>query len=85
MKRLMWLSWPVLCVPLLLGPAVGAEQSSRGVATRMVDQGASDEGSINGEAMDILRRMSETLAQAQHISATVRAEYDVMQEDGRKD
>ena len=29
----------------------------------MVDQRASDEGSMNGEAMDILRRMSETLAQ----------------------
>ena len=84
MKRFMWLSWPVLCVPLLLGPAVGAEQPSRGVAPRMVDQGASDEGSINGEAMDILKRMSETLAQAQHISATVRAEYDVMQETGEK-
>ena len=49
---------------------ISTEQPSRGVAPRMVDQGASDEGSINGEAMDILKRMSETLAQARHTRCT---------------
>lgn len=93
MSRLTRLTGPVLglvlCAVSLSGTALSADVSppaaSPPVAADAVPDGADPDGTpIEPEAMDALRRMADTLAQAQQFSVTIRAGYDVVQETGEK-
>jgi len=77
MKISRWLAWPVVCVSLMLGPALAAEEPSP-------DERASEDAPVDSEALDALNRMAGTLSQAQGFSVTMRAGYDVVQDTGRK-
>jgi len=82
MKRLMWLSWPVLCASLVLGPAMGAEKPS--ATGRTVERPAQEPAPIDEEAMAVLKRMAEYLARAPRFRVTMRTSYDVVQDSGEK-
>lgn len=87
MRRLAWLTGPVLCTFLLSGTAWSAEAPSTAPSngdTPQMEDAAPDEAAIEPEAMDALRRMADTLAQTQRFSVTIRASYDVVQETGEK-
>lgn len=91
MKRLMWLSWPMLCLPLLLTPAMAAGEaagaaSNNDSSTQAVEPvvGDEDEDPVDPQAMGILMRMARTLAEAKGFSVTIRSDYDVVQESGEK-
>ncbi|WP_448204929.1 DUF2092 domain-containing protein [Azospirillum sp. sgz302134] len=93
MKRLLWLSCPVICLPLLLGPPMGAAlaagesppDSAAPAAGPSADAPSpEDEDPIDGQALDALMRMADTLAQAKGFSVTIRSNYDVVQDTGEK-
>jgi len=75
----------MLCVSLMLGPALAAEEPSP-------NERASEDAPVNGDApmpmdsqaLGALNRMAGTLAQAQGFSVTIRAGYDIVQDTGRK-
>ncbi|MBB3266252.1 hypothetical protein FHW79_003890 [Azospirillum sp. OGB3] len=80
---------PVLCACALVGPAFGAEappsdSPPQAVEQDAPDQDAPDDPPIDGEAMTVLTRMADTLAQAQRFTVTIRASYDVVQDTGEK-
>ncbi|MCW2241225.1 DUF2092 domain-containing protein [Azospirillum canadense] len=81
MRTLLWLSGPLLCLPLLFGPAPAAAQAEQPDAE---DDQAIDEPSIDQHAMDVLNRMADTLAQAKGFRVTIRSNYDVVQDTGEK-
>lgn len=84
----------VLSVPLLLSPAWAAGQPSPGgtpMAARQVtapEAGASKvrDGTpvIDRGAMDTLKRMANTLAQAKGFRVTIQSSCDVVQDTGEK-
>lgn len=94
MRRLKRPLWTVLCVPLLFSPAWGAGQPSPGgtpTAAQPVtapEAGAPKDGDgapvIDSGAMDALKRMADTLAQAKGFRVTIRSSYDVVQDTGEK-
>ncbi|MBK3735799.1 hypothetical protein FBZ83_10439 [Azospirillum brasilense] len=79
---------PVLCAFALVGSAFAAEAPSIGPPSdspsQAVDQDAPEDAPIDAEAMAMLNRMAETLAQAQRFTVTIRASYDVVQDTGEK-
>ena len=83
MKIAKWLIASAVCIPLLTGPALAAEQ---GAASRPEGNAkpAQETAPVDGEAMAILRRMAERLAQAKGFSVSIRLGYDVVQETGQK-
>ncbi len=83
MKIMTWLIGPTLCIPLLASPALAVDQ---GAAGGQADGGAPTLGTtpVDGEAMALLRRMGERLAQAKGFSVSIRAGYDVVQDSGQK-
>jgi hypothetical protein len=85
MKISGWLAWSVLCVSLMLGPALAAEEplpNERAADGAPVDGGAPMP--MDSEALGALNRMAGTLAQAQGFSVTIRAGYDIVQDTGQK-
>src|SRR4051812_8780344 len=85
MKFSRWLAWAVVCVSLMLGPALAAEERSPN--EQASDDAPVDDGAqmpIDSEALDALNRMAGTLAQAQGFSVTIRAGYDILQDTGQK-
>ncbi len=83
MKSLTWLTWPALCVSLLLGPAMAAEGPPSGAPPDAAGQATQDD-EIDDAAMDALKRMAGTLAEARGFSVTIRASYDAVQDTGEK-
>ncbi|MBP2295805.1 DUF2092 domain-containing protein [Azospirillum rugosum] len=81
MRTLLRLSGPLLCLPLLFGPALAVSQVE-GADTD--DEPAIDEQVIDEHAKDVLNRMADTLAQAKGFSVTIRSNYDVVQDTGEK-
>jgi hypothetical protein len=83
MKITKWLTASAVCISLLTAPALGAEDRATG---GRADGGrpASDTEAVDGEAMAILRRMAERLAQAKGFSVSIRTGYDAVQESGQK-
>lgn len=83
MKIRTWLKASAICVPLLTGPALEAEQ---GAASGPENDGKPAQGAapVDGEAMAILGRMAERLARADGFSVSIRSGYDVVQETGQK-
>src|SRR4051794_13213636 len=85
MKISRWLSWPVICISLMVGPVMAAEEPSP-------NERASEDAPVDGdalmpmdsEALDALNRMVGALAQAQGFSVTIRAGYDIVQNTGQK-
>lgn len=86
MKGLTWLAWPVFCISIATGPAMGADEpASSGGPPPMAEQTAQDEAPpIDPKALDILKRMADTLSQAKGYGMTMRARYDVVQKTGEK-
>lgn len=85
MRRLLWLSGPLLCLPLLFGPAPAiaqAEHAQPDAADEAAANAAPDEPVIDQRALDILNRMADTLAQAKGFRVTIRSNYDVVQDTG---
>ena len=86
---LVWLAGPVLWALLALGPALGAERTPPGGAaqpqTDAADQEADQDGdAIDSDALGILMRMADALAQAKGFTVTIRSNYDVVQDTGEK-
>lgn len=85
MKRLMQLTWPAFCAALLLGSAAGAAEQPATSGQQTAEQPVQEEGAaVDSEAMAILNRMAEYVAQAERFSVTIQANYDVVQELGQK-
>lgn len=84
MKRLMRLTWPALCTALLLGPAANAAEQPATSGQQTAEQPVQEGAPVDSEAMAILNRMAEHLAQAERFSVTIQANYDVLQESGQK-
>lgn len=85
MKTLTWLTWPALCVSLLLGTAMAADPPPAAGQTGAGEQEeAQNDTPIDGEAWQTLKRMADTLAQARSFSVTIQANYDVVQDNGEK-
>ncbi|GEO40085.1 hypothetical protein SAE02_42330 [Skermanella aerolata] len=93
MKGARWLVWPALLLSLMAEPAVSADQQSpeqQSSEQQPADQQFSDEeqsgddAPMDSEALDALHLMAETLAQAQGFSVTIRAGFDVVQDNGQK-
>lgn len=84
MKVAKWLIASAACVPLLLtGPALAAEQGAASGREGSAKP-AQETAPVDGEAMAILRRMAERLAQAKGFNVSIRSGYDVVQETGQK-
>ncbi|WP_454018925.1 DUF2092 domain-containing protein [Azospirillum sp. Marseille-Q6669] len=80
---------PVLCVFALVGfalvgPAFGAEAPPSDSPPQAVEQDEPEDSAIDDEAMTVLTRMADTLAQTQRFTVTIRASYDVVQDTGEK-
>ncbi|CAO3424419.1 DUF2092 domain-containing protein [Azospirillum doebereinerae] len=83
----------LLCAVLALGTTPGiAQQPPSGAAPQppaatapppAVPDGKPEE-TVDAEALVLLNRMAETLAQAQRLGVTIRASYDVTQDTGEK-
>ncbi len=89
MGTLLRLSGPLLCLPLLAGPALAAGEPPAGApsldeAVQAEEPDADDEPVIDQHTMGILKRMADTLAQAKGFSVTIRSNYDVVQDTGEK-
>ena len=82
MKTARWLAWPVLCVSLMLGPVMAAEEPP--LDDPAADEQSSDDAPMDTQALGTLNLMAETLAQAQGFSVTIRAGFDVVQDTGQK-
>ena len=83
MKVAKWLTASAVLVSLLTGPALAAEQRAVGGqadGAKPVQTAAA----VDGEALAILRRMAERLAQAKGFSVSIRSGYDVVQDSGPK-
>jgi len=84
---LVWLAGPVLWASLAFGPALAAEQAPPGGPAQAQAQagGADQDGDdIDSDALDILKRMADTLAQAKGFTVTIRSNYDAVQDTGEK-
>ncbi len=83
MKITKWLMGSALCIPLLTGSALAVGQ---GAAGGQAEGGnlALDAAPVDGEALAMLQRMAERLAQAKGFSVSIRSGYDVVQETGQK-
>ncbi|MBK4721493.1 DUF2092 domain-containing protein [Azospirillum sp. YIM DDC1] len=75
---------PMLCAFALVGPAFGAEAPPPDTSPQAVEQNEPQDALIDDEAMTVLERMADTLAQAQRFTVTIRASYDVVQDTGEK-
>lgn len=75
---------PVLCVFALAGPVFAAEAPPSDSPAHAVEPDEPDDLPIDDEAMTVLTRMADTLAQAQRFTVTIRASYDVVQDTGEK-
>lgn len=88
MKGVRWLVWPALLLSLMIAPAMGADQQppDRQPASQQPsgDDYSAEEAPMDSEALDALHLMADTLAQAQGFSVTVRAGFDVVQDNGQK-
>jgi hypothetical protein len=98
MKGTRWLIWPALLLPLMIAPAIGADQqppdqqspdqqsSDRQPANQQPadDEQSAEDAPMDSEALAALHLMADTLAQAQGFSVTVRAGFDVVQDNGQK-
>jgi hypothetical protein len=99
MKSVRWLVWLALLLSLLVGPAISAEEQSpeQQPASQQPSDGedsanqqpfddeqSAEEAPMDSEALDALDRMADTLAQAQGFSVTIRAGFDVVQDNGQK-
>ena len=87
MKIARWLAWPVLCVSLMLSPAMAAEEpplDEPAPNEQSLDEPSSDDAPIDTQALGTLNFMAGTLAQAQGFSVTIRAGFDVVQDTGQK-
>lgn len=89
MRRLIRPLWPVLSVPLLFNPAWAAGQPSPGDTPTAAQQATApkardDMPVIDSGAMDALKRMADTLAQAKGFRVTISSRYDVVQNTGEK-
>lgn len=88
MKGVRWLVWPALLLSLMIAPAMGADQQppDRQPASQQPsgDEHSAEEAPMDSEALDALHLMADTLAQAQGFSVTVRAGFDVVQDNGQK-
>ena len=73
-----------LCVFALVGPAFGTEAPPSDSPPQAVEQDEPDDSPIDDEAMTVLTRMADTLAQTQRFTVTIRASYDVVQDTGEK-
>ncbi|MCW2239160.1 DUF2092 domain-containing protein [Azospirillum canadense] len=92
MRRLTRPLWPVLGVSLLLSPAWAAGQppsSGTPMATQQATAPAAEPPKAGGDApvidsgaMNTLKRMADTLAQAKGFRVTIRSNYDVVQDTG---
>ena len=81
MKIATWLITSAVCIPLLTGPCLAAEQETTG---RQDEANAiPDKAPLDSQAKAILMRMAERLAQAQGFNVSIRANYDVLQETGQ--
>lgn len=81
MKKLVWLSWPVLCLPLMAGPALAAGEAA---SVNAPPTETAKVNPIDAQALDVLTRMAETLAGAGGFRVTIRSDYDVVQDSGEK-
>ena len=83
-----WLVWPALLLSMMIAPAMGADQQppDRQPASQQPsgDEHSAEEAPMDSEALDALHLMADTLAQAQGFSVTVRAGFDVVQDNGQK-
>ena len=93
MKGTRWLLWPALLLSLMIAPAMGADQQppdqqppGQQPASQQPtdDEQSAEDAPMDSEALDALYLMADTLAQAQGFSVTVRAGFDVVQENGQK-
>lgn len=93
MKGVRWLVWPALLLSLMIAPAMGADQQSpdhqspdRQPASQQPpdDEQSAEDAPMDSEALEALHLMADTLAQAQGFSVTVRAGFDVVQDNGQK-
>lgn len=88
MKGTRWLVWPALLLSLMTAPAMGADQQSPGQQPASQqptdDEQSAEDAPMDSEALDALYLMADTLAQAQGFSVTVRAGFDVVQDNGQK-
>jgi hypothetical protein len=88
MKSVRWLVWPALLLSLLVGPAISAEEQSpeQHPASQQPsdEEQSAEEAPMDSEALDDLNLMADTLAQAQGFSVTIRAGFDVVQDNGQK-
>ncbi|GAA4249838.1 DUF2092 domain-containing protein [Azospirillum formosense] len=76
--------FPALCAFVLVGPAFGAEAPPPDSPPQAVEQDEPEGSPIDDEAMSVLLRMADTLAQTQRFTVTIRASYDVVQDTGEK-
>jgi len=88
MKSVRWLVWPALLLSLMIAPAMGADQQSpeQHPASQQPsdEEQSAEEAPMDSEALDDLNLMADTLAQAQGFSVTIRAGFDVVQDNGQK-
>jgi hypothetical protein len=93
MKGIRWLLWPALLLSLMIAPAMGADQQppdqqppDQQPASQQPtdDEQSAEDAPMDSEALDALHLMADTLAQAQGFSVTVRAGFDVVQDNGQK-
>jgi hypothetical protein len=88
MKGTRWLAWPALLLSLMIAPAMGADQQSpeQHPASQQPsdEEQSAEEAPMDSEALDDLNLMADTLAQAQGFSVTIRAGFDVVQDNGQK-
>lgn len=83
-----WLVWPALLLALVIAPAQGADQQApeQQPASQQPseDEPPVEQVPMEREALDILDRMADRLAQAKGFSVTIRAGFDVVQDSGQK-
>ncbi|UEM19763.1 DUF2092 domain-containing protein [Skermanella mucosa] len=92
MRIARWPAWAVLCISLMFGPVVAAEEppvdepaaKEQSLDEQLLDETSSDDAPMDARALGILDLMAETLAQAQGFSVTIQAGYDVIQDTGQK-
>lgn len=80
MRRLLWLSGPMLCLSLLSGPVLADESPPPTAAA----PAAEEEDPIDPQALTLLTHMAKTLAGADGFRVTIRSDFDVVQDTGEK-
>lgn len=99
MRSARWFVWPALLLSLMIVPAWSADQQAPELqpssqqmsvgedpADRQpsADEQPVEQAPMDSEALSILNRMADRLAQAKGFSVTIRAGFDVVQDTGQK-